>query len=263
MIFLLTLIAINQSVYSRGDEVGNGAGLFENKVLEVFNKIDIYIDQALINTQFNYIEKRILTDILNTQKIWKENTEFKFFPESNQFFIDNEYRIALTGTQLTSPIIININKLYSIPIDELHLTLISLLIHELGHKIGETNHNLLDGVGAHVASNVFDSSFIFYTDVMKKDEFIEVFKFVDEKKSDYISYTTKNYVYNLSKMIEKKNICEGTQKGFNFHFNKETSTFEGLILIECDSTHENKLMTIQIQKVNALFGEFITVDLLD
>jgi hypothetical protein len=236
------------SAFSRGDEVGNGSGLYENRTGYIFNSLDQFIGQALIHGELNSFDTDFLNTILNNFKTIAKETKISFKAEDPSFLIDGEYRVAMTGENLNSKIIFNIDKLYLIPPMELTQTLISILVHELGHKIGEHNHFYLDYIGAKVANHSIKDSTVYYTDIIEKTEYIEVISFFDEEISDRILFVSDDRTFDINILIEEKNFCDGSYNAFNFHKDVNSKSLEGLLLFKCNTPEGSTIQPIQISK---------------
>lgn len=245
--FLITNI-LTSPAFSRGDEVGNGSGLYENRTSYVFNSLDQFISQALIYGELNSFDTDFLQNIIVNFKAISKETKITFKKEDESFLIDGEYRIAMTGEDLSSKIIFNIDKLYLIPPIELTQTLISILVHELGHKTGEHNHFYLDYIGGKVADRAIKNSTLYYTDIIEKTEYIEVVSFFDEELSDRILFVSGDRTFDINTLIEEKNFCDGSYNAFNFHKNTNTKSLEGLLLFKCNTPEGSTIQPIQITK---------------
>ncbi len=255
---------IISTAYGRGDEVGNGSGLYKNRVTHIFQNLDQYINQTLRFNSLQVDEREHLSKIYDSYSLIKTSTKLYFQNEDDSFFIDGEYKIAYTGLNLNSPIYFNIDKLYMIAPDELSLTLISILVHEMGHKVGITDHFKLDLLGNLVSDLSIKEKTIYYTDIIKKTEFIEVHTFHDEDLSNEILYITEYKTFSLNKLIDELNICDGIYEAFNFHKNTETQNMEGLLLFTCTTENEMSIRPIQIKKKENSFlnEEEITLELI-
>ena len=129
------------------DEVGNGAGLYENRVALIWEKLPGYFEQTLEYAELDLEQKEIILELVGKWENLNRETEIKFENQDDRFFIDGEYRFAMTGSSINSPIIFNLEKLYQVELSDLNFSLISILVHELGHKIGLKNHFQLDILG--------------------------------------------------------------------------------------------------------------------
>ncbi len=217
------------------DEVGNGAGLYENRVALIWEKLPGYFEQTLEYAELDLEQKEIILELVGKWENLNKETEIKFENQDDRFFIDGEYRFAMTGSSINSPIIFNLEKLYQVELSDLNFSLISILVHELGHKIGLKNHFQLDILGNKVAMASVQSHQIFWLDFINRDEFIEVIKDFDANTSDIILYVKAGNIYNLEDMIVEQAACEGNFEGFNFFYNDQTGGFEGTIVFECSN----------------------------
>jgi hypothetical protein len=158
-----------------GDWVGNGASFAENLVLLAFQNLEFYLN-ACIREESCLNEIKLLDPnqpdtiqniFLSLREERKLNPEMiRFAPMSRLFEIDGEVKVAVTGLHKGDIIYINKDLLYEFdPNNKLKtitlLQIVSILIHELGHHQGITNHNYLDRIGAIVANQTrFESQFI-------------------------------------------------------------------------------------------------------
>ncbi|WP_034721777.1 hypothetical protein [Bacteriovorax sp. DB6_IX] len=171
---LVLLTSISTYAFLGADEVGNGAGLYENIVAKAWVNLPTTIKRHLENNSDDYgkIElyelDRVLPEIM-------EKTRIVYFPESDYFFTDGEYRIAMTFNRIGANIFINLDKLYSIPSHQALEVITSLLIHELLHQIGVEDHFIADKIGHLVAQSITILPSTYFLNMPDTDDRISVY----------------------------------------------------------------------------------------
>jgi hypothetical protein len=243
---LLTLSLFITSLSYAGDEVGNGAGLYENRTTYIFQTLNRYINQSLKFGEFNQEELRILELIQLNIKDIQSLSKLVFKSQDDSFLIDGEFRLAYTGNKIGASINFNIDKLYLIPIKELNQVLISILVHEFGHLLGIEDHFYLDHLGNKVSEYSIQDHSIYYTDIVNKNEYIEVLSQFDRTKSDIIFYIKDNKVFDIGNLIRDKMLCDGTYHAFNFHRSRINNLIEGTLQFNCKSLNKSRIQHIQI-----------------
>lgn len=206
-----------------GDIVGNGGGLIEQNFMSAYYNIQLAIQNCLNTFECGVDdqEKSILKEI-NTLYIQKvdQTRPVIFVNESiaEDFFKSKEdqtTRIAKTGFTKDSQVFINLEMAESIKTDI--STMISILIHELGHQTGIANHSILDQVGAKVRNQWNSNSKVLSFEM--ENETLDVHLFSTEVNyiSSKLTYTYKEEVQSLNNDIFEQLNC-GTDEivyGFN------------------------------------------------
>lgn len=247
-ILISFLLIYSSLAFSRGDEVGNGAGYIENRVTYIFQSSIFFINKQLNNLSFTEQERKTLGKIVQNKENILRDTKLIFLPQDNTFFIDNEFRIAYTGSHIGSNIYFNLDILYNqIESKNLNKVILSVLIHELGHLVGEADHFFLDKLGNKVAKASIDETLLYHFGNLENLNFFEVTKFMDTEKSDLITLHMNNNSYELNDLIESKSHCPGVFRGMNFYQDLETKELFGILLIDCSTSDSStKLESIQI-----------------
>lgn len=152
-----------------GNGVGGG-GIAENNILYAFLNIESYLNVCLSTKACDLTndEHNLLKSIhhsMPTELKVKDLIVFKSEKKDPGFFIiEGQVRVAKTGYSVGSPIYINVDLLYptevltipqpsQIPPPDRPYDIpqaVGLLVHELGHHQGETNHTFLDLLGGKV-----------------------------------------------------------------------------------------------------------------
>ena len=159
---LLSLSLIAPVVRAGGDLVNNGGGIAEKNIMFAYQKMDSYIKLCL-SSDFCKIDKkqRTILELISTgiQQERLSADQIQFASEKSKpgfFVIDGEIKVAKTGSQIGSPIYINVDLLYTknemgyyIPASISES--IAILVHELGHHYGAYSHTELDLVAVRVA----------------------------------------------------------------------------------------------------------------
>lgn len=161
---ILLCLFILQSVIAKetggGVIVGNGAGVVEANFQHAYQVLDQLIPAYNENSEVNSESEKILLQKIH--RIIQDNLHnrdrFRFLSESMHpgFFdtgLSELSRIAKTGDRPGDVIYINSDLLYKDKKPALTFKqIVSLVFHEVGHQTGELNHQLLDSIGADIAS---------------------------------------------------------------------------------------------------------------
>lgn len=155
----LILLFISSAGFAGGGSVvGNGAGLVEHNFQYAYTTLSSTVRNCLESNScgMNSRETEILYAIqavLETNVSKTDRLVFISEKESPGFFEtgpNEKHRIAKTGLNPETSIFVNVDSLYldngKPALD--YATIVSILAHELGHQAGETNHSLLDIIGA-------------------------------------------------------------------------------------------------------------------
>lgn len=155
-LILLMALSIGVTLWAvgakAGGEVGNGDGRGENNIAFAFQNLSSYIDACLNAPRCGItdVERNLLTAIRGG--LVHEGRLIYISPRANPAegarFSDGQPspRVAVTGDSIGTPIYINTDRL-----DDLEVpTAVSILIHELGHHHGVSDHAVLDALGTKV-----------------------------------------------------------------------------------------------------------------
>lgn len=162
---IFTLIILIQSaVWAGGSIIGNGAGIVENTFQFAYQNLHSTFSECITQAKCELTEAE--TDLV---KKMRKVIEINRSNENRILFVtekdlpgffktgDNEYhRIAKTGLDATTPIYVNLDLIYlhdGNPAFD-YATITSILVHELGHQAGETNHAKLDIIGSKIKKNI-------------------------------------------------------------------------------------------------------------
>lgn len=150
-----------QSVFAGGDRVNNGGGLAEKNVIYAYEKIESYVKLCLDSDtcKLNPTQKAILQKIYFGLPTDKKLGQLTFSSEQSQpgsFIIDGNVRVAKTGSQPGSPIVINADLLYSKNQNGSYEAMsipeaVAVLVHEFGHHYGSYSHEELDLIGVRIS----------------------------------------------------------------------------------------------------------------
>lgn len=171
---ILILVSLNTFAFLGADEVGNGAGLYENIVAKAWVNLPQTIQTHIDNSPNDYgkVElyelKRRLPEIM-------EKANIIYLPESDFFMIDGDYRIAVTFERIGANIFINLDKLYTVPSRQALEVVTSLLIHELLHQIGVKDHFVCDKIGHLVAQSITILPSTYFLNMPETDDRISVY----------------------------------------------------------------------------------------
>lgn len=154
-----------------GSLIGNGAGLVEQNVTYTYIALPRAINSCLHLPGVCTItvkDAQLLTRIRNLAEATPAATQgrIQFVAESKQpgFFetgLGQAHRLAKTGTTAQDPIYWNTDQMYQSdghPAVDVP-ALIAIWIHELGHQVGELDHQYLDRLGASVRTVLINQLF--------------------------------------------------------------------------------------------------------
>ncbi|MES2856775.1 MAG: hypothetical protein V4692_12965 [Bdellovibrionota bacterium] len=154
-----------------GSSVGNGGGLSENNLLFAWMRMGVYVE-ACMATKYcglTFPERDLLEKIYNAHEdeLAGPGIQFKSSKEFPDVFDTDESgqpRSAVTGSEVGSPIIFNVERLYPIVDGEPQaldvLQAVGFLVHELGHHHGIQDHTYLDRLGGKVRDYLSKSRWI-------------------------------------------------------------------------------------------------------
>lgn len=136
--------------------MNNGGGLAEQNFIYAFQNLADSVDRCLDTDNACRLtdkESRILREIARERK--ESPGHNGLFFESGKLkpglFETDEHgkvRVAVTGSTALSPIYINLDLIYAENVSLIDMgAALSILIHELGHHTGETDHLFLDQLG--------------------------------------------------------------------------------------------------------------------
>lgn len=162
---IFALISLMQTaVWAGGSVIGNGAGLVENTFQFAYQNLHSTFSECITQAKCELTEAETLL-VKNMRQVIEINrsneNRILFVSEKDQpgFFTttDSEHhRIAKTGLETATPIYVNLDLLYTAdgkPAFD-YATITSILVHELGHQTGETNHAKLDIIGSKIKKNL-------------------------------------------------------------------------------------------------------------
>lgn len=243
LLCFVMLLNLNANAFW-GDEVGNGAGLIENRIINIYHNIDRYIAAALEHGDFRDSEIEDLSKILIHWSTIENETIVQFSEDQSFFEIDGDVKIAVTGLELDSPIFLNSTLINTLEASEYYEAMVSVLVHELGHKVGILDHNYLDALGSKVSRSTLKSQQFYFLDILNRENFVEVVSFHSSDLSDKIILNLEGQTYNISEYIDEQGVCNGTYEAFNFHTDPSTQNFSGLILFNCEASFEVRTFVI-------------------
>jgi len=146
-----------------GDLVNNGGGLAEKNVLLAYQNLERHMRTCLAaeSCRLTDGERTLLTQITDAMPSEHARAnQISFISEQAQpgtFRIDGEMKIAKTGNAVGSPVLVNIDLLYTKGVSGRYEAMslpdaVAMLVHEFGHHQGERSHQALDVLGLKVAS---------------------------------------------------------------------------------------------------------------
>ncbi len=206
-----------------GDIVGNGGGLIEQNFMSAYYSIQTAIQHCLNNYECDItaqetsllreINQVYIDKVDQVQPLIFVNEEIAdgFFKSEE----DQTPRIAKTGFTSNSQIFINLDMAEEISNDI--PTMISILVHELGHQVGIANHSILDQLGAKVR-NMWNSNFKILKFEMK-DTPLEVRLFSTESNyiSSSLSYNFRGKTQSLNNKVFDELECAQNESIYGFN----------------------------------------------
>lgn len=162
VVLLLLGIGCGFSAFAGGDLVNNGGGIAEKNFIFAYQRLGHYLNLCL-NSELCKLDKsqRSILQKINQglPAEQKFSNQLQFLSEKSvpgTFMLGGEMKVAKTGSKVGSPIIINIDLIYTknemgyfIPVSVSEA--VSILVHELGHHYGDYSHTDLDLLGVRVA----------------------------------------------------------------------------------------------------------------
>jgi len=214
-----------KAMLSSGDIVGNGGGVGEQNFRYVYHKLPAYIKKCT-NSNLCPIGKKYQTMLQDMIPLINNNLKNKdaliflsekryqgFFKNDN----DPEERIAKTAFLKGSPIFINLDLVYQDVIKP-HLSLhemAGILIHELGHQLGELSHSTLDELSAQFRSVITDLLIEDSTNILGNLLEIDIYNSKDDSQKSLIELRMNNRLLNVGKKLDTLLTCvNGTVFGY-------------------------------------------------
>lgn len=166
--FFFAILSISQIAFAGGSVVGNGAGLVENNFQYSYSMIPTLISACFASPQcsLNASERSLLNSIQEIATANASNqARLNFIGGGDALgFFDTglieKHRIAKTGLTRNDVIYVNSDMLYDAEgkprLD--YPSIISILVHEIGHQSGEVDHAVLDILGAKIRTLAYDKT---------------------------------------------------------------------------------------------------------
>lgn len=214
---ILILFTFNNSF--AGDHVNNGGGLAEQRMTYAYLNMTRYIDLCLSASDCLINKKqRAVLELIKKQvpDELKNKKQLKFISEKKvpgTFIINSELKIAKTGDEIGSPILINLDLIYSKDGTPLSLArAIAILIHEFGHHNNSiidasTDHTFLDLLGNKVALIYSDYKLVTPLSAARREVQISVFNPTHEKSFPNVILRVNNTMLDISKIVKEKLKC--------------------------------------------------------
>lgn len=202
---------------SGGDIIGNGGGLVEQEFRFSYLRLPRLIDTCLrtFSCPFGDDEMEVLRKISNVAKKYaQEKDRLIFLAESEYpgFFRDSEdsqIRIAKTAFIPGAPIFINLDMVYfeNQPRIE-YSSMISLLIHEIGHQIGIKSHSLLDDIGARFKEYLTRDTYVSKMEVDGSLAHVRIFNLEKNQQFAEVFFSYKGVISPLTSKIRDLVVCQ-------------------------------------------------------
>jgi len=207
-----------KAMLSSGDIVGNGGGVGEQNFRYAYHKLPAYI-QKCTNSNLCPIGKKYQALLREMLPLISNNLQNKdaliflseerypgFFKSEN----DPEERIAKTAFLKGSPIFINLDFVYQ-NVMQSHLSLhemAGILVHELGHQLGELSHSTLDELSAQFRSVITDALIEDNTNIFGNQVEIDIYNSMDDSQKSLIELRVNKRMMNVEKQIDTKLMCD-------------------------------------------------------
>ena len=207
-----------KAMLSSGDIVGNGGGVGEQNFRYVYHKLPAYI-QKCTKSNLCPIGKKYQALLLEMLPLISNNLQNKdsliflseerypgFFKSEN----DPEERIAKTAFLKGSPIFINLDFVYQDVMNtslSLH-EMAGILVHELGHQLGELSHSTLDELSAQFRSVITDSLIEDSTYIFGNQVEIDIYNSIDDSQKSLIELSVNKRMMNVEKKIDAQLVCD-------------------------------------------------------
>ncbi len=265
--------------------IGNGAGIVENNIQFGYSSLPDLVSECLRTSrcEISPSEAKSLSKMLTVLSINASNAERIVYvseKENPGFFdtgVNEKHRIAKTGLTPSDPIYINTDLLYNEkgqPNLDLP-TIVSILLHEVGHQTGEQNHAFLDIIGSKL-KKMLSQKLDIHSIVLSDDSYLEV-TIINHKFPFLISDLMISWqgvgTKNLSQAINTSITCtEGDLSGleiFNGHFTSISISeadkkigFGIWINLSCYSETENKSF-VETKSMELEIGKDLSVKILN
>lgn len=229
-----------------GDSVGGG-GIAENNILYSVLNLEMFITICLQSSYACGVtpeEVRLLTSIKNLMPEELKNKKLIQFESEEKkpgfFYVDGKLRIAKTGYHVGDTIYFNVDLLYPhagtvsvplIPPPDRPLDIpvaTGILIHELGHHQGETDHTALDLLGGKIQTFMRTYSSELDGGPSRRYLLATALEYGGGSDSDLV-LRDKKEAYSMHNLIKGSLKCKNGKQvdGFslwNLHWLKETKT---------------------------------------
>jgi len=213
----LLILSFCFSAFAGGDLVNNGGGFAEKNIQFAYQRLGTYIQMCLTSEfcKIDGTQKQILNQIAAGLKDEQSVPgQLQFLSEKSKpgtFILNGEVKVAKTGSKVGSPIIVNVDLLYTknsmgIYIPTSLPEAVAILIHELGHHYGNYSHTDLDLLGVRVAmlleNNIYNTPLIPWSQLISasfintgsEDAFPDIIIYVQDQAID-ISDKYRNAVF--------------------------------------------------------------------
>lgn len=156
LVLVLVILLQSQAFAGRGgDLINNGGGIAEKNILYAYAKLDGFLHLCLNSEacKLTAPEKEILKKISDGLAEEKKSTNQIVMASERKtpglFMIDGNIRVAKTGSSVGSPILINVDLLYTKDADGQIEPIsvpeaVAIIVHEFGHHYGSYSHEELD-----------------------------------------------------------------------------------------------------------------------
>lgn len=202
---------------SGGDIIGNGGGLVEQEFRFAYRRLPRVIRSCVDSFTCPFAGDELNT-LMKIGEIASKYIDKKdrliFLAESDYpgFFRDSEdsqIRIAKSAFIEGAPIFINLDLVYQkerVAIE--YSSMMSILVHELGHQAGERSHSLLDDMGAKLKDYLTRDTHVTTMQVEEHTASVRVFNLEKSHQFAEVYFNYKGSIVPLTSKIRDGLSCE-------------------------------------------------------
>lgn len=200
----IIVVLFSLVVFAEG-KVGNGGDISTRTIIFAAKNLKKYLNYCIGNNYCS-LDKKQLSAVQNIEKkvlsLYEVESLLVFKNNQDNFFTSHGVeKLAMTYDYPGAKIYINLNKLKYFTNSEA----VSLLVHELGHQVGEEDHHFLDILGVSVSTQV--RSLVKSTGEII-DESIKGVLYYEKELDGKAHLITDGGIINISDFVEEKISCD-------------------------------------------------------
>ena len=215
-----------------GDIIGNGGGIAESNFIHAYTKLYKFIDSC-IESRFCVQNEKQRSDLIKIRNLssrnYKNVSKIKFassqvYPQLFETDDSHTNRLAVTGLNENDPIYVNLDLLYTendkgISYPALNFNeIVAILVHELGHNIGETDHNYLDFLGSIVSFHMKESLKHFTYNVSGEIFEVNFVNYDQEYRLSDFWVTWSDHSFKLTERLYIEKSCSNAERPSSISF---------------------------------------------